>query len=408
MKISKFPFLDSFRGFFAFTVVIGHLQYVAKEGPWGIVDWLHTNIGVFGFFVLSSFLLTYRLFSEFTLIVSATDKTLMNKLKFLTCSIIKFAIRRFTRIQPLFISLVIITRYGPSFTNNIISGLSDNWLHMLLAIDTGQNITWTIHVEMVYYILIPLICVFALFCGKKYKFVPPILLFVFAIYFDVHWTVERYFKYPGQLYCKHGHICSIAYFKFTSWASAFLAGSVCALIYYWFEKTAQSVLELNITHCRQQQHIFDVIVSPSIRNILNISCYVLSIAFIIIFSERWALLSLLNLDPTKIYNYPGYHWSLVLFFALISRGSFTETFNNRFWNQAGKVSYGIYLTHWTCLYNVKNVMKPLFFNGFEGFIAYVFVVMVVSTITYYLIEYPGMWIGSKLCQFVDKIFETNK
>lgn len=401
-KVSKFQFLDPLRGFFAMIVVVGHLQYVAPWGPWGIVDFFHTHIGVFGFFILSSFLLTYRMFSEFTNIVSDKGKTVCNKVISLFSSTTKFAIRRITRIQPLFIVVAAAIKYGPPFTFNVIHGLPDNFWHILFLYDTGTNVTWTIHIEMTYYLFVPFVCLFAALCGKRFRALVIISFIAIAIYSDYRWT--RY-RCDGLSY----GVCyndTDTYFDFTSWISVFCCGTVTALVYYWMEQYAQTVSKIDVQYHSQQHvseiNIFESILTFRVRNFLNYLCYLLSVVFILLVSKRWSLLSyLFTFHELKLYNYPAYHWSMVLFLALISRGSFTEIFNNKFWNHAGKVSYSIYLTHYFYLTYLQDTLKIQHFNGFEGFTIYIFLVMISATVTYYVIEYPGIWVGTKLCCLVD-------
>lgn len=402
-KISRFYFLDSFRGFFAITVAFSHFCPHA-DVIWRTFLLYGTNIGVFGFFVLSSFLLTYRLFFEFVIIHSETDKKFSKRKLFLVC-IAKFFIRRIFRVYPLFIFIFIVIKYGPSYTRDIYDFPENIW-HVLFLYDTGGSIPWTIHIEMTYYICIPFICLFALYCRKRFQFVPIVLLFIFAVYADFQWTSERV-----------NGLVSFTCFRY--WASVFLSGSGAALVYYWFEQHAANIPSYSTTSFDQvresvnqtaavrkshyyDHNIFEHVLSCRARKILDFCCYLLSALFLIFGNHHWKLLSFYDYSGfTSFYNYPGYHWSLVLLLALISRGSFTNMLNNKFFNYAGKVSYSIYLTHFICLGKLLNVMKHEYFIGFEGLFIYVCLIMFVSTVTYYLIEHPGMWIGNQLCYYID-------
>lgn len=408
-KISKFYFLDSFRGFLAFTVALSHFGSQADK-MWTTFVMFGPNVGIFGFFVLSSFLLTYRLLLEFVALFHISDKNIYSKIKLLIACVIKYTIRRVFRIYPMFIFIFILVKYGPSygvypFTRGLYQFPKNTW-HVLLLINTGYSLPWTIHVEMTYYIYIPFICLFAMLCGKKYRFIPIVLLSLFALYADFQWTVQR----VKGLVC---YTCG----GLRYWASVFASGSVTALVYYWLEQHAIKVSRMNnstnfqsnITAINNhnssrysEQNVFEYVLSLKVRKLLNFSCYILSALFLTFGNHRWKLIPYWNYSGyTAFYNYPGYHWSLVLLLSLLSRGSFTNIFNNKFFNHLGKVSYSFYLTHFICNANLFHIMKHQYFIGFEGFTIFIFVSLTVSTVTYYLIEYPGMWMGNKLCHIVD-------
>lgn len=400
-RLSKFQFLDSVRGFLAFTVAFGHFSSLNYGSLWSIVDWFHTLIGVVGFFILSSFLLTYRLLFEFTLILSNTDKTIYDKVKLMISSLVKFTIRRITRIYPLYITVVLTVKHGPRFFQDALPGLPTTFWNTLFVNNSATNLTWTIRVEMIYYLFIPFICLFTSLCSKRFRILPVVMLIATCIYCDTHWTVQ---KCGGSAYCTHT--------GFQAWLSAFLAGSLLAIVYHWIEDYALSVSKTDGPNHSQQEdrnlNIFQAIFSPRVINLLNIFCYFMSISFILLLNRQWALLSLFNInyDELLLFNYPAYYWCLVMFSALLSRGSFANLFNNSFWNHTGRISFSIYLTHIIWGFILKKIMNPHRFRGFEGATVYMFLFMVSSTVTYYLIEYPGMWVGTKLCKMVDKFFDT--
>lgn len=231
VKIPKFQFLDSFRGFFAFTVA--HSHFVSGIHPWDVLDTMFgTIIGVVGFFILSSFLLTYRLLFEFTLIISKTEKTNYEKIILIINSVIKFAIRRITRIYPLYITVVLAVKYALWFTRNTLTGMPNNLWNTIFIIESTGSIIWTIRVEMTYYLFTPFICIFTSLCSKRFSVLPVVTLIAMCIYCDVHWTSE---KCSGGAYC--------VYFNFLVWFSAFLAGSLIlvAIIYFGVENYVHSV-----------------------------------------------------------------------------------------------------------------------------------------------------------------------
>lgn len=88
-----FKFLDAFRGMMALFIVVnhssGHLGYTDDFAR--IIIHLTSGLGMSGFFLLSSFLLTYRLYDEMDKIASVNYKQY-------TLVIGKYFIRRFMRI----------------------------------------------------------------------------------------------------------------------------------------------------------------------------------------------------------------------------------------------------------------------------------------------------------------------
>ncbi len=68
-KLARFQFFDGYRGFCVIVVILQHTLNANKNisnpmvsGEYEIFRWTGTYVGVVGFFLLSSFLLTYRLF----------------------------------------------------------------------------------------------------------------------------------------------------------------------------------------------------------------------------------------------------------------------------------------------------------------------------------------------------------
>lgn len=90
-----FKFLDAFRGLMALMVIVHHstarLKYETQHDFVLIFRKLTTPLGLSGFFLLSSFLLTYRLYDEM-------DKTSSQQYKKLALITGKYFIRRFMRI----------------------------------------------------------------------------------------------------------------------------------------------------------------------------------------------------------------------------------------------------------------------------------------------------------------------
>jgi peptidoglycan/LPS O-acetylase OafA/YrhL len=131
---SKLEFLDGYRGFLANIVLINHIinhtESVQKQvGDYSIFKKTGAYIGVPGFFVLSAFLLTYRLMVDFDA-ASTRNRAILKTLQ--------YAIRRFFRIYLVFIVFWTLCHYGPS----VVRGWNNEftpYLNGFLLLSVGFN-----------------------------------------------------------------------------------------------------------------------------------------------------------------------------------------------------------------------------------------------------------------------------
>lgn len=105
--VSRFDYLDGFRGFLAILVVFQHSQSDFElQDDYRLFISIGNFIGVSGFFALSSFLLTYRLLKDFDKAKTAREECLI---------ILKYAIKRFFRIYLTFFVYVTFIQIDPKF-----------------------------------------------------------------------------------------------------------------------------------------------------------------------------------------------------------------------------------------------------------------------------------------------------
>lgn len=105
--VSRFDYLDGFRGFLAILVVFQHSQSdFDLNNDYKLFISVGNFIGVSGFFALSSFLLTYRLLKDFDKAKSAREECLI---------IFKYAIKRFFRIYVTFFVYATVIQIDPKF-----------------------------------------------------------------------------------------------------------------------------------------------------------------------------------------------------------------------------------------------------------------------------------------------------
>ena len=126
-------YLTAIRGFACLLVIIAH---VLSSMPYIGINVARTGkIGVWLFFILSAFLLT----------IQWLDKKEVKK-----GEVIKFYIKRFFRIFPCYI-VVLITAFLIKYIPNIETLIK----HIFLL--EGMGHFWTIPVEFMFYLIIPLI-----------------------------------------------------------------------------------------------------------------------------------------------------------------------------------------------------------------------------------------------------------
>jgi peptidoglycan/LPS O-acetylase OafA/YrhL len=180
-----FPGLNGLRFIAAAAVIISHIELI--KSTFGFKDhWSHPlfftlgSLGVFFFFVLSGFLITYLLLVE---------KEMMSEIK-----IKKFYVRRILRIWPLYYLIVIVGFFIlPYFPQIHINYLNANFLrnfdiNLLLYLFILPNLafsmysavphigqTWSIGVEEQFYLFWPW------FVKKSDKLMKSTLLFIFFI-----------------------------------------------------------------------------------------------------------------------------------------------------------------------------------------------------------------------------------
>ena len=210
-------FLDGLRGSFALWVILHHCtDYFDLKGDYKIFVMLGLFIGVFGFFLLSAFLLTYRLFYE----LNQTDDIGWSEILLI---VKKYFVRRFFRI---YIPFVIFTSMI-HFVSRKIGGWAghSSWFSMVTLQSSGETYLWTIAPEIKYYFFIPVFTVFIFKTGKFW--------FVFMIIFNVLTVYVDYYNVFGITLLDMSLING---YKFLNKFTLFFNGSLMAIYFYKLEK----------------------------------------------------------------------------------------------------------------------------------------------------------------------------
>jgi peptidoglycan/LPS O-acetylase OafA/YrhL len=384
-------YLDGYRGFLANTVIMAHIgQHVGFGGISStiqpILNVASQHTGVVGFFVLSAFLLTYRLMIDFENSESLT-----------VCFIrtAQYSVRRFFRIYLVFAIFWTLVHYGPSvFTGyNRISDFASYNDGLSLSSEIGAHL-WTIPPEILYYFCIPILCFVSIKSGK-YWIVLWLLSSLAMIYVDLFNPLAfALLSYPTHF--KHN-----AGFKSTF--TIFYAGSQLAIFFFYLEKAK----------------IFRAYVNRStIRNILYV---VLNILFV----SEFILLDYFNrnIPYTLVYQYsvPNSHYvhsfsvsfkvAIIFILLHVDNGTYiTQMLNSYYLRMCGRYSFGIYLLHPMVIRVFKNIKENFMPVSFKNYIFYyaftsVFITVVmtylVGLVWFHVVENTLIKVASKLSKSID-------
>ncbi len=164
---SKFQHLDSLRGLLCLNVVLIHAGQMLPVQSILLKKYFEKTLvfAVPGFFLLSAFLLTYRLLLELFNYKLAEFKPIFKLLA-------KYAIRRFFRIYPLLFIFIVFIKcliFASPQDAAFYVGINRTSLLKLALIDQtmGGSHLWTIPVEINYYFIIPVICLIMCPCSKR-------------------------------------------------------------------------------------------------------------------------------------------------------------------------------------------------------------------------------------------------
>jgi len=164
---SKFQHLDSLRGLLCLNVVLIHAGQLLSVQSTLLKQYFNKTLdfAVPGFFLLSAFLLTYRLLLELFNYKLTEFKSIIKLLA-------KYAIRRFFRIYPLLFIFIVFIKcliFASPKDAAFYVGINRTSLLKLVLLDQtmGGSHLWTIPVEINYYFIIPVICLIMFSCSKR-------------------------------------------------------------------------------------------------------------------------------------------------------------------------------------------------------------------------------------------------
>ena len=341
---SRIQFLDGLRGVAALAVVFAHCLTGGNFGP-SSFRYIGTN-GVWAFFVLSSFLLTFLLYRRLV-----ADRRANHPIR---RTLGEYAIRRFMRVYPLYFIVSMFLKLAPSWAPHDSLGPAFHNCESLLLI-RSPSLAWTIPVEMQSYLILPVI-VFAVYYAGRLWILPTLVCVMYAYVYSTsymeftwHTTPTLRKSLPVFLY---GAVAGIVCIKLDE----FFAAQGFRLRYPKLCSKAGIIVDF---FCWVLFAMFSWISVPDFNRIFGS------------FADRY--------DP----RYQAPICASLLCLAMLSQRSFTKFFEWSFFVHCGKVSFAMYLTHyWPARFH-HSVLK---WYGYEGTIAIILMVVALSTIIYWTIE----------------------
>ncbi|CAF0896494.1 unnamed protein product [Brachionus calyciflorus] len=299
--MSHFDYLDGYRGFLALIVTCAHTNHYSAKNE--IINFFHTisqSVGVYGFFVLSSFLLTYRLLNE--LQVKQNDKIRI---------ILKYFVRRFFRVYFIFFLYCTSVKFGPRVLGGHINYHEylhySSWWSLITLNSDGSSHLWTIAPEIKYYFIIPLFCLVVNLFGR-FRI---IVVFISFLWVNLDERMNFFNIESGDLDLKKRHVLLTRY-------AVFFYGSISAVCLNIIEKS-------------------QFLKSKTSQIFLNYASLILAII-----GFRYKNQNLIS----EFYTC-GKIWStMILLMASSDDQSYLKKFfRNSFLINCGKFSFGMYLLH---------------------------------------------------------------
>ena len=344
------------RGVSAWGVMLTHLGYLS---PGLFVD---------TFFVLSSFLGTVILYEKYQSLIK-DRRTLRDWGLMLSC----YAVKRIGRIFPLIAALgLFFTLLTPQQLTLMydfpVNFEFSYWSFLVLKAPFG--VLWTIPVELEYYCWVLLLTL--VYCILPHRYFKILLITGIVIKaFENGFFDSAHARGSTQPFHRH------------QWT--FLMGSVTGFVFVDIQKS-ERIMGLLARNSR----------------ILSITCAFL-IFYIVTFTlSPWLFPYLFWTDIPKGYHYPFTSWAveLIIVKEALQPGAIANYFSGKLLRYYGKIGYSIYLIHPVVLI-IKHLnllgdfpLSPLYYVPL--------LTIIISTITFYFIEKPGVELAAKICKAIQK------
>lgn len=353
---NTFSSLDGFRGMLAVFVIMAHSNKTRSCETINYIENKARVIPVDGFFVLSAFLLTYRLLTE---LLNSNENIRKQVL-----IVLKYFVRRFFRIYVVYFIYVSAVSFGPSISGGLYS--YSPWYVLVTLGNLGLNHLWTIPPEIKYYFIIPIICLIASKFGRN--------LYVFLIMCILWSLLNEKLNFlrliDSDFSTENRHILKT---RFTVFFSGSIAGIALVII-----DTTEALKQF------VKDEFSQILIS-------FISLFMFALGFVY--------------ENSNLYlneNYAGRIWaSVVLLMAIGAPNMLTNFFSQtNVLKSCGKVSFGMYLLHpmFIAITHKFNIQFLLFFEVTVLFLTYH-----GAYLFFRFIEMPLIDLANRICKQFEKI-----
>ncbi len=346
----------------------------APAGDYNIFNQVGYFVGVDGFFVLSAFLLTYRLLIDFEN---------ANTIKLSLLRLVQYAIRRFFRIYLVFVVFWTACHYGPSiargYYKNQFGGYSE-YLSGILLHYPGDNHIWAIPLEIKYYFCIPIISFIAAKCDRYWIWLCSFLILLVILFENVN---PLNFVQDDFYYFLNAHRLSL---RFT----IFFTGSILGIFYHAMKKI--NVCKSFFENSKTQK--------------------VIGVILVIMFTMQFKIFSIAMNGSLDLYKHTysaGLYQAIILFFLLFTKTPTPITYllNSNYFNKCGKYSFGLYLLHPMAI----EVIQQIVTNSSIVLRLYSAHVVLIVALTYgfayiwfHALENVLMRVANYLCKKIEVLF----
>ena len=365
-KTNKFEYLDGYRGSLAIIVAISHKRIGMNNlsDIWKSTIGYSLTYGVSGFFMLSAFLLTYRLLEELN---NSENQPKRGRIILI---IVKYFIRRFFRIYLVYFIFIIVIKCSPRFIIELSQfEYTSSFLQMVLLGNTGLNHLWTIPAEIRYYFFIPAFCLTVYYLGQIFRWIFLILCLIWTIY-------DQMFNFFGltieqiQIQYKESHFLYVHF-------AVFFMGSQVALAYHLLSK-------LDWTKKYFKNYYIH----------LSLDWISLFIALLGL-HQTW----MVYYDSFTFRSRPTIYWTCALLLTLLTApNTLSNFFNSSFiLKSVGKYSFSFYLLHpFFGVWSFYNFLSP-----FWTFLVFLVLTYIISCLAFNIIEKPLIRLSNYLCKKLD-------
>ncbi len=333
--------LDGLRGLAVLFVLLSHLSLHGMN----LIPLLDFSgfgkVGVYLFFVLSAFLLTYQA-------LDLGDQGLKSARYWLG-----YFIRRVCRIYPLYCVVLIVAWVLSTYTNGYGPRIPDiDTLIQHLLLQAGSSVYWAIPAEFTYYLALPVVCLSLFATSRMSVWLSIVMIFIGlgAVYFI--WPPRE--TIPNTI-------------SLGPYLQMFLLGSLLALL----------VIQSGFMQMlRYRQRWFGA------------AGWVALLIAVLTIPSVWRAAIDPAIDNKAFHTYflfYGLLWSVTIAAALSNGAGLARFFESRVWCFLGRISFSIYLWHLPVVQWVDretDIAAPLQFS------LAVTASLILSYISYRLIERP--------------------